>query len=209
MAPGPLDPDLLGVWSVAPLDEYQISRGADFNDARPAEHRQEGDPSICEQAGTIEGKHVDVVVIRSHALDCPCGANTFSHRSAHCHPFRGDRMSACGTHFEHSFGGTTDIALPIRGCRATSPKAPSTLEGAAFLGRHLQLEGHLRMSNPTSTWTASDSSAVPLCRLILIRLIVCVGLISATLIDILDVSKTDSTQHLGCGRRIINDCRIE
>jgi hypothetical protein len=71
MAPGPLDPDLLGVWSVAPLDQYQISRGADFDDARPAEHRQEGDPSICEQAETMERKHVDVVVIGSHALNCP------------------------------------------------------------------------------------------------------------------------------------------
>src|SRR6476469_4630998 len=86
MARGPGDPNLLGLYSVAPLHYDQISRGADFDDTRPAEYWHEGDPRICEQAPTIERKHVDVVVIGGYALDCPFGAYTSSRDSLHCHP---------------------------------------------------------------------------------------------------------------------------
>lgn len=65
----PGDANLLAVRSVAPFDQDRISRGVDFGDARPAEQRHEGNPMICKQAATIEVKHVDVVVIGSHALD--------------------------------------------------------------------------------------------------------------------------------------------
>ena len=64
---------MLGFYSVAPLHYDRISRGVDFGDAPPANHRHEGNPRICKQAATIEREHVDVVAIGGDALDCPVG----------------------------------------------------------------------------------------------------------------------------------------